>query len=349
MHRMLWTTALAMTMAAPAMAQVQITIDPKPLHDQIVEPTKEAVGNVARAVGEGANRAAHAVGNTAGRAVQAVDDAVDVNVVRHPPEQVAVAPAVEVEQVRASTLLGMRLYAYDPKIAEANGFQPGPDAIYGLRRDWDDVGEIDDLIMTPQGQVEGVVVDIGGFLGIGERQALIAMDDVWIVDNPDTPGTWDTFAVVAMTRASIEALPEWDADGWSAPVIETSNEAAAAAAAAQTTTRVIDTATAPVASAVGQPVASAQDWPLPTAQELVGVRIVDATGADVGRVQEVVEQDGAVVSVLSDVGGFLGIGARRVALPFDAVGVVRHAQTGALESIRTALTKQQMQELPEVR
>ena len=35
--------------------------------------------------------------------------------------------------------------------------------------DWDDIGEISDLVLSQDGQVKAVLTDIGGFLGLGER------------------------------------------------------------------------------------------------------------------------------------------------------------------------------------
>ena len=37
------------------------------------------------------------------------------------------------------------------------------------------VGEVSELQLTPEGQVEHVVVDVGGFLGIGEKPVLLPM------------------------------------------------------------------------------------------------------------------------------------------------------------------------------
>lgn len=40
------------------------------------------------------------------------------------------------------------------------------------------VGTINALLISPDGKVAGVVLDVGGFLGVGGRQVVVAMDDL---------------------------------------------------------------------------------------------------------------------------------------------------------------------------
>ena len=44
-----------------------------------------------------------------------------------------------------------------------------------MRVPWDDIGEINDIVLSPTGDVQGVLVDIGGFLGIGARTVALDM------------------------------------------------------------------------------------------------------------------------------------------------------------------------------
>lgn len=56
---------------------------------------------------------------------------------------------------------------------------PGVD-IYGI--DHVKIGDVDDIILDRQGNVEAVVIGVGGFLGIGEKQVALPFDQVeWMV------------------------------------------------------------------------------------------------------------------------------------------------------------------------
>jgi sporulation protein YlmC with PRC-barrel domain len=62
------------------------------------------------------------------------------------------------------------------------------------------VGEIDEVLGTADGTPVAVVVEAGGFLGIGEKDV--------IVDISRLAKSGDA-VVLDMTKADIEALPEW--------------------------------------------------------------------------------------------------------------------------------------------
>jgi len=47
------------------------------------------------------------------------------------------------------------------------------------------VGDVNDIIMTPQGQVQGMVVGVGGFLGMGEKDVALMMDKFTITPSDD--------------------------------------------------------------------------------------------------------------------------------------------------------------------
>ena len=38
------------------------------------------------------------------------------------------------------------------------------------------VGEIGDVVLAPDGKIDAVIVDVGGFLGIGEKEVAVGMD-----------------------------------------------------------------------------------------------------------------------------------------------------------------------------
>ena len=74
--------------------------------------------------------------------------------------------------------------------------------LYGVNDE--NIGEIGDLILSPEGQVEGVLVEIGGFLGLGEREVQIPFDRMSIMQSENG----DLRAYIDATEEELEAMPE---------------------------------------------------------------------------------------------------------------------------------------------
>ena len=105
---------------------------------------------------------------------------------------------IDTSAMRASDLIGARLYVTENEV----------DMTAGLSPDWDDVGEISDIIVGGGGDIDAVLVDIGGFLGIGERTTAVNMDSLQFVS--DGPDADDYFIVLTGNRAALEAAPAFE-------------------------------------------------------------------------------------------------------------------------------------------
>jgi sporulation protein YlmC with PRC-barrel domain len=70
--------------------------------------------------------------------------------------------------------------------------------------DGNKVGEIENLLIDRNGQVRGVVVEWGGFLGIGDREAVVPVERVQLGERADDQ------ARISMTREQLEQLPRYD-------------------------------------------------------------------------------------------------------------------------------------------
>jgi len=130
------------------------------------------------------------------------------------------------EELRASDFIGMRVFA----AAE----EPQSDAFEGAQDNWEDIGEINDVILSREGEVQAILVDIGGFLGIGERQVAVNMDSIDFVSDSSTEGAEnDFFLVLTADRAILEGAPAYGSDSEevagdaTAPVAGTSTDMAA--------------------------------------------------------------------------------------------------------------------------
>ncbi|MDW4497470.1 PRC-barrel domain-containing protein [Sulfitobacter sp. D35] len=98
----------------------------------------------------------------------------------------------------------------------------------------EDVGEIDNLIISLEGAVEGVVIGVGGFLGIGEKDVAIGMDSF----STTTDDMGNVRLVTSATKADLEAAESF---------ITAADQAAQAAAQAPAADPALGTGTAPAA------------------------------------------------------------------------------------------------------
>lgn len=81
------------------------------------------------------------------------------------------------------------------------------------------VGAISDVIVNSQGQVKGVVIEAGGFLGMGTHYVLIAMNSLKFANkagkttagqtSDNTKEWYPDRAVLNVTKDQLKALPEF--------------------------------------------------------------------------------------------------------------------------------------------
>lgn len=293
----------------------------------------------------------------------------------------------------ASDLLGARIYATENEVADT--IEPGAET------EWDDLGEINDMIMGTDGSVNAVILGIGGFLGLGERNVAVDMSSIRIVR--DGPDATDYFLVVNANRALVEGAPAFERTVVEAPmtaatdgtaVMETDAEVVETDMAeteaevvetdmAETEAEVVETDMAETEAEVVEetdaevttdtqtvvvnqtPAADATveatDEAAPmaeetvvagaesdrsmltapviardgftdvtidelTAEDLEGARVYGADDEDVGEIGSLLlGEDGTSIDrAIIDVGGFLGMGERNIAVTFDELSIVRN-------------------------
>jgi hypothetical protein len=66
------------------------------------------------------------------------------------------------------------------------------------------VGDVNDLVIKPTGEIEAVVVGVGGFIGIGEKDVAITLDRFTMEPTPDLSSTK---LVLNATKEELEAAP----------------------------------------------------------------------------------------------------------------------------------------------
>lgn len=205
--------------------------------------------------------------------------------------------AVSSGEMMASELIGARVEAAD---------FDGDAATYAesAEAEWSDIGEINDLIVSRDGEVRGVLVDVGGFLGIGEKQVGLEMSSLNFLMRGEGD---DVRIVVDRSRDMLEDAPEFEDDA-------TRVDATGADVKRDTAMSDGDDGWMTVEKA-GL-----------TAEELEGVRVYGPNDDDIGEISNIVLTDGGQVkSLVLDIGGFLGMGEHRVEMPFEEVNILRES------------------------
>ncbi len=251
-------------------------------------------------------------------------------------------------EIHASSFIGKRVYSSE---AEIEG-----DAFNGVQADWEDIGEINDVIMSRDGQVEAVLVDIGGFLGIGERQVAVEMGSIrFVADEATAEDLSDFFLVMNAPRAMLEEAPEYTGYTDAAMMKESAEENVDAAAeaveeSAEAVAESAEVAADNAASEMREPTmregfVAAEEADLNT-EMLTGAPVYDASDEWIGEVSElIIDTEGTITDAVIDVGGFLGIGEKPVELNMDDVDILRADGSTDLR-IYVAMTKEELEALP---
>jgi hypothetical protein len=106
--------------------------------------------------------------------------------------------------VLASTLIGMRVYAVQADV-DATKAYPAE-----ARKEWSDVGEVNDVVLDWNGDVKAVVLGVGGFLGIGEKNVAIEMASLQKVRESNDANDW--FLVVNSSKELLTNAPAYAAN-----------------------------------------------------------------------------------------------------------------------------------------
>jgi len=193
--------------------------------------------------------------------------------------------------------------------------------------DAEHIGDVNNLVIGEGGEVAAVVIGVGGFLGIGEKNVAVNYAELEWVTAEDGSERF----VLATTKEALETAPNFETTDDAADAAPADTTAPAADANAPAATAPADKAAPadksadamapadPAATAAG-PIdrATLTDAPL-TAEELIGTNAYGPGDEHLGAIGDVIlGADGkAVDAVIIDFGGFLGIGTKPVAVAVE--------------------------------
>lgn len=210
--------ALAALLATGAYAQTTTETEVETELEQGVEEGAQAVQEGAEAVAEETEEAV----DDAGKALEDAGDAVEAEAEGEVVEvEPAEGDAVDAETVVVEPAEGDEVVVEttEPEIPEGTPvegqiFEQSVDTFLAstllganvLSAEGEDVGEVTDMILGADGSVEGVVVGVGGFLGLGEKDVAVEFGSIQVRQEPDG----DTLSfVLNATEEELDAAPQF--------------------------------------------------------------------------------------------------------------------------------------------
>jgi sporulation protein YlmC with PRC-barrel domain len=216
------------------------------------------------------------------------------------------------------------------------------------------IGDINDLVIAEDGTIEAVVIGVGGFLGVGEKKVAVSYDSIqWVQAEsgeqfavfeaskesleaaPEFVAEEEQAAMAPAEQPAegedITAAPAEGEETAEAPAEQPAEDEEMAEAPAEQPAEGEEMAAAPAEQpAEGEDMAAGEQTEQPvlsdveagsiSAEQLIGATVYaaseDQSVGDVGDVR-LSADGGEVDALIVDVGGFLGIGEKPVAIGFQ--------------------------------
>ena len=201
------------------------------------------------------------------------------------------------------------------------------------------IGEIKSIYLNKDGKVDSVMVSVGGFLGVGDREVRIAWSSLRITDNGEK-------VTHNMTKDQLKAKPEYKYknEAWRGQVF---TDTGPWTARPSDTARTTD-ASRPATNDQLAATASTGDFNAAGAMSgnaLIGATVRNDKREAVGKVEDIyVDNSGAIKTVVVSVGGFLGVGSKNVAVKWSDLKLSRDDKSIV---ITTNWTKDSLKAMPD--
>jgi hypothetical protein len=241
--------------------------------------------------------------------------------------------------IYASEFIGMRVYSAEN---DFDSFDTDTVVDAGAEQEWDDIGEVNDVILGRDGQVKAVIIGVGGFIGIGEKDVAVEMSSIKMVNEKDDAD--DFFLVVNTNKESLTELEAFSRTS----MTEQDTEMAEARDDYSATDPMMDgdreMLMAPDIVRDGYGVANAEEL---TTEDLTGARLYGANDEDIGEINSLIVNDqGQIERAVLDIGGFLGLGEHQISVTLDELSILRENDGGGFRVFIDA-SKEQLEAQPQ--
>ncbi|MDX8513337.1 PRC-barrel domain-containing protein [Mesorhizobium captivum] len=240
----------------------------------------------------------------------------------------------------------------------------GESVYNGTADDAQKIGDVNDIVLAKDGKAESLVIGVGGFLGIGEKNVTYDFAKAkWAEKNGDR------WLVAETTKEELQAQPDFNRKAYdpapaststaasnetpptTTPAVASSDTTAdkeakpAQTAQATTETKPADSGTSATDTTQTASIDKSTLTEMPMGDirgdDLKGATVYGANDAKIGTIGDVVLKDNKPDAVIVDVGGFLGIGAKEVAVGMDKLKFM--TDKSGKKYLYTNFTKEQLQ------
>ena len=191
------------------------------------------------------------------------------------------------------------------------------------------IGDVKDIVIANDGKAKYIVIGVGGFLGIGEKNVAYDFSKAEWVEKKG-----ERWLVAQTSKEDLKAQPDFDLKAYET----TASNAPAPANSEPAATTTDKTATAAIEKA------SLTELPVDkiSTKDFIGTTVYGADDAKVGEINDVVlGTDKKVDAVVVDVGGFLGMGEKQVAVGLEKLKFM--ADKDGNRYLYTNFTKDQLE------
>lgn len=211
----------------------------------------------------------------------------------------------------------------------------------------DNIGQISEIMLSHDGRVHALVIGVGGFLGMGEREVAVTMNQITFATDAEDPS--ETYIVMNSGSDMLKDAPVYDRTTARADAASNRPKARETVVASENDAATTPTGTersafmAPDMQREGYNRIEASDI---STEILMDRTVYDVNDNDVGKVQDMIINDaGEITDVIIDFGGFLGIGSSQASLSFDELTVMSDDGNDDVR-VYVDATKEQIQQLP---
>ena len=112
--------------------------------------------------------------------------------------------------VRTSEITDAEVYTLQPDYDM--GIWDETDYYDTVETEWDQIGNVTDVALSPDGQITGIIVETGGFLDIGDSHVVLSLaDDVKLAS---MDGDADFAFVTPLSEEELQDLPQVGENWW---------------------------------------------------------------------------------------------------------------------------------------
>jgi sporulation protein YlmC with PRC-barrel domain len=215
----------------------------------------------------------------------------------------------------------------------------------------EEVGTITDMVVTSGLGISAVVISVGGFLGVGEKDVAVDFAQLEWAQRDDGSRRW----VLATTADALAAAPAFawsDSEAMTGETAMTPQQEEEQLVEGDPNDTNIDPALTTdqterpaITTPLDRTGFSEFDEAGLAAEDLLGIGVYGINDEQIGTIGDVVANpDGSFDAVIVDVGGFLGLGAKPVAVGYD--NLVFSADTFGNRYLFLNTTREQLENQP---